>query len=147
VLPASAGELVAELAILLCEAAVSLGGGFQPAQRRGVRGPLPSANRRRGSATVGSAKAFNLSSDIGLGVEPGSGTRRRAGDGLERGDDVVEVAEDLLVHLGQALLAAGLGGRCTAGRRQYGASDTDATLTQPDSNYVEMPWVMPLAIH
>jgi hypothetical protein len=30
--------------------------------------------------------------------------------GFERGDDVVEVAQDLLVHLGQALLAACLGG-------------------------------------
>jgi hypothetical protein len=32
------------------------------------------------------------------------------GRGLERGDDLVEVAEYLPVHLGQPLLAAGLGG-------------------------------------
>lgn len=29
---------------------------------------------------------------------------------MERGDDLVEVAEHLPVHLGQPLLAAGLGG-------------------------------------
>ena len=32
------------------------------------------------------------------------------GRGLERGDDLVEVCENLPVHLGQPLLAAGFGG-------------------------------------
>ena len=77
------GERVSELAVVLLKSLVSVDGGFEPAEQRGVGGAL-SIGWRGGRPPLGpSPELFDLGSQVWLGVEPGAGDAGLSGDGIE----------------------------------------------------------------
>src|SRR6266542_3156909 len=79
----SFSECLRESLAVLGQLPVPLEGGFQAGQQGGVGGALARRDRRRRCSPGGVAEAFDLGTDVGLGVEPGPGDTGGAGDGLE----------------------------------------------------------------
>jgi hypothetical protein len=69
--------------VLLGECAVLLHGGLQAGVEGGVGGSLTGRDRQGGRAPGRFAETFDLGSEVGLAVEPGSRDTGSAGDGLE----------------------------------------------------------------
>jgi hypothetical protein len=75
--------LVTETPVLLGELPVAFVGGFEPLQERGLGRPLPCRDRRGLGGARLLAESFDLGSQIGLGVEPGTGYSGLADDRWE----------------------------------------------------------------
>jgi hypothetical protein len=78
-----AGELAAEAGVFLGELLVALEGSGEAGAQRGVGCPLAGRDRGGRARIAGAAELPDLVADVGLGIEPGSGDARCAGDGGE----------------------------------------------------------------
>ena len=73
-----------QLLVVRIESADPVGSGLQAAEQRGAGGSLPFRRRScRWALVVPWAELLDLGSEVGLGVEPGSGDAGFAGDGVE----------------------------------------------------------------